>query len=118
MSKYVPLSISDEDLAKLDDEFDDVMVFSGDPELAPWLCVVRRPNAEEALAYKAMASDAAKKTSANTKLVTALSVFPKKDTEEWKKQYSRWPLFPDGLVKNKRFEAFCGLEGIIDAREK
>ena len=101
MSKYVPLEISDKDLAALDDEFDDVMIFRGDPVLAPWLCVVRRPNA-----------------SANAKLVTALSVYPKKDTDEWKKQYSRWPLFPDGLVNNKRFEAFCGLEGIIDAREK
>ena len=82
MSKYVPLEISDKDLAALDDEFDDVMIFRGDPDLAPWLCVVRRPNAEEALAYKSMASDAAKKTSANAKLVTALSLYPKKDTDE------------------------------------
>ncbi len=118
MSKYEPLSISDTDLAKLDDEFDDVMAFRGDPELAPWLCVVRRPNAEEALAYKTMASDPAKKTSANVKLITALAVYPKKDSDEWKKQYSRWPLFPDGLVANQRFEAFCGLQGIVDAREK
>ncbi len=118
MSKYEPLQISLEDIEKLDVEYDDVMVFRGDQELAPWLCVVRRPNAQEALAYKAMASDAAKKTGANAKLVESLSVYPKKDTAEWKAQYSRWPLFCDGLVANKRFEAFCGLEGINDAREK
>jgi len=118
MSKYVPLEISADAIEALDAEHDDVMVFRGDPELAPWLCVVRRPTADEALAYKTMANDPAKKISANTKLVTALSVYPKKDTDEWKRQYSRWPLFPDGLVVNKRFEAFCGLEGIIDAREK
>ena len=115
---YTPLAITDEELARLDTEHDDVMKFGGDPELAPWLCVVRRPNADEALAYKAMANDPAKKTSANAKLITAISVFPKKDTDEWRKQYSRWPLFPDGLVANKRFEAFCGLEGIVDTWEK
>ncbi len=118
MAKYEALKISDEELASLDAEHDDVMAFRGDPDLAPWLCVVRRPNADEAMAYKTMASDVAKKTSANAKLITALSVYPKKDSEEWKRQYSRWPLFPDGLVANKRFEAFCGLEGIVDAREK
>ena len=118
MAKYEPLQISDEELARLDAEHDDVMMFRGDAELAPWLCVVRRPTADEAMAYKTMAHDPAKKTSANVKLITALSVFPKKDTEEWKKQYTRWPLFPDGLVNNKRFETFCGLEGVIDAREK
>jgi hypothetical protein len=119
MSKYVPLTISDDALAALDAEHDDVMQFQG-PELAPWLCVVRRPNAEEASAYKALANDASplKKITANVKLVAAISVYPKKDSEEWKRQYSRWPMFPDGLVINKRFEAFCGLEGIIDAREK
>lgn len=118
MAKYEALTISDEEIAKLDDAHDDVMVFKGDAELAPWLCVVRRPNAEEAMAYKAMAADPAKKTAANVKLITALSVYPRKDTDEWKRQYSRWPLFPDGLCANKRFETFCGLEGIIDAREK
>ncbi len=118
MAKYEPLTITDEALTALDEAHDDVMMFKGDPELAPWVCVVRRPTAEEALAYKTMANDPAKKTSANTKLITALSVFPKKDTDEWKRQYSRWPLFPDGLVGNKRFETFCGIEGIVDAREK
>lgn len=119
MAKYEPLTISDEELERLDAEHDDVMVFKG-PELAPWLCVVRRPTAEEATAYKSLANDSnpLKKITANVKLVTAICVFPKKDTEEWKKQYTRWPLFPDGLVKNSRFEEFCGLEGIIDAREK
>jgi hypothetical protein len=118
MSKYQPLTISTEDLVKLDEEYDDVMAFRGDPELAPWFCVVRRPNADEAVAYKTMAADPAKKTTANVKLITAISVYPKKDSDEWRRQYSRWPLFPDGLVNNKRFEAFCGLEGVLDAREK
>lgn len=117
MAKYEPLTISDEALASLDAEYDDVMMFKG-PELAPWICVVRRPTAEEAMAYKTMAHDAAKKTAANVKLVTAIAVYPKKDTPEWQRQYSRWPLFPDGLVLNKRFEEFCGIEGIVDAREK
>jgi hypothetical protein len=118
MAKYEPLTITDDELAKLDAEYDDVMVFRGDLELAPWICVVRRPSAEEATAYKTMAHDPAKKTAANVKLITAISVYPKRDTDEWKRQYSRWPLFPDGLVLHKRFELFCGIEGIIDAREK
>ncbi len=118
MARYVPLTISKEALAALDEEYDDVLQFTGDPELAPWLCVVRRPTAEEAQAYKAMANDPAKKPNAGAKLITAIAVYPKKDTDEWKRQYSRWPFFPDGLMTNKRFETFCGLEGILDAREK
>lgn len=117
MSKYVPLTITNEQLDALDEEHDDVMPLKGS-ERAPWLCVVRRPNAEEALAYKTMAADPLKKTSANVKLITAISVYPKKDTDEWKRQYSRWPLFPDGLVAKKCFEEFCGLEGVVEAREK
>ncbi len=119
MAKYEPLQISAEALDALDAEYDDVMQFKG-PELAPWLCVIRRPTAEEATAYKSLANDPnpLKKITANVKLVTALCVYPKKDTQEWQKQYSRWPLFPDGLVANKRFEEFCGIEGIVDAREK
>ncbi len=120
MAKYVPLAISDEDLARLDEEHDDVMVFKG-TELAPWLCVVRRPTAEECHAYKALANDSnpMKKITANVKLITAISVFPKKDTEDWKRQYSRWPMFPDGLaINSKSFQEFCGIEGIVDAREK
>jgi hypothetical protein len=118
MAKYEPLSISDEELTRLDAEHDDVMKFAGDKELAPWLCVVRRPTTEEAAAYVAMANDPQKKTFAITKLVTAISVFPKKESDEWKRQYSRWPMFPFGLAKNDRFEKFCGLEGVLDAREK
>ncbi len=117
MAKYEPLTISEEQLEALENEHGDVMYMKG-PALAPWICVVRAPTADEAFAYKSMAADPIKKISANVKLVTALSVFPKKDTEEWKRQYSRWPLFPDGLVANKRFEEFCGIEGVIDAREK
>lgn len=117
MSKYEPLTISPEALDALDVEHDDVMQFKG-PEVAPWLCVVRRPTAEEALAYKSMANDPQKKISANVKLISAISVFPRKDTQEWNRQYSRWPMFPDGLATNKRFEEFAGVGGIVDAREK
>lgn len=117
MAKYEPLKINDDQLAALDAEYDDVICFKG-PEEAPWLCVLRRPTADEALAYKSMANDLQKKTSANVKLISNLSVFPKKDTPEWQRQYSRWPLFPDGLADNDRFKRFCGIEGIADAREK
>jgi hypothetical protein len=119
MPKYEPLTITDEQIAALENEYGDVGVFRG-PPLAPWICVVRPPTAEEATAYKSLANDAntAKKITANVKLISALSVFPKKDTEEWKKQYSRWPLFPDGLARNSAFEEFCGIEGITNAFEK
>ncbi len=117
MAKFEPLKVSEEQLAALESEYGDIMYFKG-PELAPWICVVRPPSAEEALAYKSMVNDSAKKISANVKFITAISVFPKKDSDDWKRQYSRWPFFPDGLATNKRFEEFCGLEGILDAREK
>ena len=117
MGKYVPLTITPEALAALDDEHDDVMQFKG-PELAPWLVVIRRPTADEATAYKSMAHDPAKKIHANVKLISAIAVFPKKDTKDWNEQYSRWPLFPDGLLQNRAFQEVCGIEGMVEARGK
>jgi len=117
MSKFQPITVTEDELSALDNEHDDVMQFKG-PALAPWLCVVRRPNAEEAIKYKIMANDQnpMKAIDANLKLIERLCVYPKGD--DWKRQIARWPLFPDGMAKNVRFQQFCGIEGIVDEREK
>jgi len=106
MSKYVPLEISDEDLAKLDAQHDDVFAFRGKPK-SPWLAVIRRPTFQETQAYKAMVSDPAKKPLANVKLITALCVYPTGD--DWKRQFDRWSFFPDGLTDSDDFKEFVGL---------
>lgn len=113
MAKYVPLEITDEKLAELDAEHDDVFVFRGKPK-APWLAVVRRPNFQESQAYKAMASDPAKKPLANVRLIQSICVYPKGGTSstpgpEWKAQLDRWPFFPDGLADSDDFKEFVGL---------
>ncbi len=108
MSKFIPITITDEELARLDSEHDDVCVFRGKP-MAPWLAVIRRPTFQESQAYKAMASDAAKKPLANVKLITAICVYPKGGSEDWKRQFDRWPFFPDGLSDSDTFKEFVGL---------
>lgn len=108
MAKYEPITITDEQLAALDTEHDDVHVFRGKPK-APWLCVIRRPTFQETQAYKALAGDPAKKPLANVKLITAISVYPKGGSPEWQRQLDRWSFFPDGLADSEDFKEFVGI---------
>lgn len=105
---YVPLTIDSAELARLDAEHDDVFVFRGRSK-SPWLAVLRRPSFAETQAYKAMASKPEQKALANVKLITAICVFPKGGCEEWKKQFDRWPFFPDGIADAEDFKEFVGL---------
>lgn len=108
MSKYQPLTISDEELAKLDEQYDDVFVFKGRP-LSPWIAVLRRPTYDDTQAYKALAQEPMKRSIANTKLITALCVFPKGNSPEWKAQLERWPFFVDGICETDDFKDFVGM---------
>ncbi len=113
--EYEPLQISDEALALLDNEHDDVFAFRGKPT-APWIAVVRRPTFQESQAYKAMAGDPAKKPLANVKLITAICVFPKGGSDEWTSQFNRWPFFPDGIADSEAFKDFVGLSMADDEK--
>lgn len=113
MAKYEPITITDEELARLDAEHDDVFAFRGKSK-APWLAVVRRPTFQESQAYKAMAADPAKKPLANVKLITAICVYPK--GEDWKRQFDRWPFFPDGLADSEAFKDFIGVSMAEDEK--
>lgn len=117
MSKFVPLVVTPEQKLALESAHGDVMVIQG-PERSPWLCVLRRPSTEEAAAYVAMANDPQKKTHASVKLITALSVFPAKDSEEWRTQYSTFPLFPFDVFSAGFVQEFLGLSGAREAIEK
>ncbi len=112
---YVPVSITEEQLAALDDQHDGVLMMRGKP-MAPWLVVIRRPNEDEAIAYKAMANDTAKKTFANVKLLKACAVYPDPKGEDWKKQFARWPLALDGIAASDAFTAYTGVS--CDQAEK
>ncbi len=117
MAKYEPLTITEEDLAKLEDQYERVFALKG-PPMCPWLAVFRGPNTEEARAFVAMANDKAKQEYANVKLLTNLSVFPKKDTPEWIRQYSTFPLFLYDAWSHKGLQEFLGLAGAKEAYEK
>lgn len=102
--KFVPLTISDERLAELEAEHEDVLVMKG-PEMAPWLAVVRRPTRQETIGFKTHAKRDS--TTANEQLVRAICVFPK--GEDLARQIARWPLFVDGLCDSKTFRDFVGI---------
>jgi hypothetical protein len=111
---FEPVTVTPEQLAALDAEHDEVAVFRSKSEKSPWLVVCRRPDPDEAIAYKSMASDPAKKTLANVKLITRIAVHPK--GEDFHRQFKRWPFFPDGLVDSAPFKEFVGLA--VDDAEK
>ncbi len=117
MAKYEPITIAADEVTKLEDLHERIMVLQG-PERCPWLCVFRGPTTDEARAFVAMANDKAKSEYANVKLLTALSVYPKKDTPEWNRQYSTFPLFLFDAWSHKGLQEFLGLAGAKEAYEK
>ena len=102
--KFVPFTITDEALAALEDEHEDILVLKG-PEKAPWIAVLRRPTRQEAIGYKTHAKRDS--TTANEQLITRICVFPKGD--DFQRQLARWPLFVDGLAGSESFKDFIGI---------
>ena len=102
---YVPVTLSEEQQQKLEDEHEDILVLRGPSAISPWLFVVRRPNRQETIGYK----QAAKRdqTTANEVLIRRITVFPKGDDLE--KQLARWPFVPDGIADNEAFKEFVGI---------
>lgn len=110
---YEPITITPEQLAALDSEHDDVQVFKGSAK-APWIAVLRRPTFDESIAYKAMAAKPEQKPLSAVKLIERICVYPK--GPDWKRQFDRWPFFPDAVSINPAFEDFIGAS--LTAAEK
>ncbi len=122
MAKYEPITITPEEVAKLEDLHERIFVLKG-PERCPWLAVFRSPNADEARAFVAMANDKAKAEYANVRLLTQLCVYPKggkehEQSSEWKRQYSAFPLFLFDAWSHNGLQEFLGLAGAKEAYEK
>lgn len=103
--KFVPFTITDEEIQALDDEHEDVLVLRG-PEQAPWIVVLRRPTRQETIGYKMHAKRDS--TTANEQLIRAVCVFPKKG-DDFDRQIKRWPFFVDGVADSKPFKDFVGI---------
>jgi len=102
--KFVPITISDEEIALLEDEHEDVLVCRG-TEKAPWIAVCRRPTRQEAIGYKTHAKRDS--TTANEQLITRICVFPK--GADFQRQLARWPLFVDAIAVAESFKDFVGI---------
>ena len=103
-TKFFPFSVTEEQLAKFEEEHEDVLVMRG-PEKAPWLVVLRRPTRQEAIGYKTHAKRDS--TTANEQLITRTCVFPKGD--DFARQIARWPFFVDGIADSQAFKDFVGI---------
>lgn len=103
---YEPVTLSEEKLAELEEEHEDVLVIRGS-EKAPWLVVLRRPKREEAILFK----QAAKRdsTTANEQFVRRICVYPKPGDEAFEKQVRRWALMTDGIAISPGFQEFLGI---------
>lgn len=101
--KFVPFTITDEELKALDEEHDDVLKLHGS-EYAPWVVVLRRPTRQEIIGYK----HGVKKESfeANADLIKRICVFPSK--EDMQRQIDRWAIMVDGIADSREFKEFIG----------
>jgi hypothetical protein len=103
--KYEPITIDEATIAALEEKHDDVLILKGDPEMSPWLVVVRRPTRQETLGYKSHAKK--DQTTANEQLIKRIAVFPVGDDMD--RQLARWPFLPDGIADDDKFKRFMGL---------
>lgn len=100
---FVPVEITEEKLAALDDEHDGVVRIQG-PEEAPYLFVLRRPTGKELRAYNAMKDG----LEANHKFIAAVCVYPSRPDVE--RQLERWPAVAGTILnKSERWQAFSGM---------
>lgn len=100
---YVPVSVSDEELARLEEKHEDIIMLRGG-ERAPWVMVLRRPTRQETLAFKQHAKK--NQESANEALIRRITVAPQGDDLE--RQIERWPLLCDAAANNDAFQDFIG----------
>ena len=101
---YVPVTITDDELATLESEHEDVLKLGGG-ERAPWVIVLRRPKRQETIAFKQHANrDIA---TANEALVRRITVAPK--GEDLEKMIDRWPFLCDAVASSEAFKDFIGL---------
>lgn len=107
-SKFVPIEVTPEQIAALEDQHEDVLVLRGS-EMAPWVAVLRRPTRQEAIGYKTHGKRDS--TTANEQLITRICVFPAK--EDFQRQLARWPFFVDGIADSPVFKEFVGIS--VDA---
>jgi hypothetical protein len=112
MARFVPVTVTPERLAELDEEHDGVHHFAG-PEAAPFCYVIRRPTARELSAY----TEAVKRGSAldaNRKLLKAITVYP--EAADYDRQVERWPGSPGGCLTSTGFAEFSG--AVIGGHQK
>ncbi len=102
---YVPVTLDEETRARLEDQHEDILVVKGG-ERAPWVLVLRRPNRQETLAFKAHArKDSA---TANEALIRRVTVYPDPKSADFDKQLERWALIPDFVADSQSFKEFLG----------
>jgi hypothetical protein len=112
MARFVPVTVTPERLAELDEEHDGVVHFSG-TEDAPFCYVIRRPTSHELTSYNGLVKqDQAMK--ANRLLLKAICVYP--DTADQDRQIERWPISPQTVLQSARFSSFTG--GVALAHQK
>lgn len=101
---YVPVEVTDEQIAALEAEHEDVLVLRGG-ERSPWVIVARRPTRQESIGYKTHAKK--EPATSSEALLRRVTVAP--SGADLDKQLNRWPFLCDAVVASERFQEFIGL---------
>lgn len=101
---YVPVQVTDEQLAAFEAEHEDILVLRGG-ERSPWTYVLRRPTRQETIGYKQHAKKDA--STASEALVRRIVLFP--NAGDLDKQINRWAFSVDAVVGSDAFQEFIGL---------
>ena len=113
MAKFAPVTVTESQLAALDEEHDGVLHFEGDKDMAPFCYVIRRPTAGELTSYQGALKPKGILAS-NRLFLKALCVYP--TGADFDRQIERWPSSAGACLTSDRFTAFSG--GIVSEHQK
>jgi hypothetical protein len=115
-ASWQPPVLTQEIIDRLEAEHEDLFVMRGDPDLSPWVMVLKRPTRPQTLLWKSNSrkTEGQQAVIANEQLIRATVVWP--EVHHVDAQIAKFSLMPDAIVNNDRYRAFIGVAADADLK--
>jgi hypothetical protein len=113
---WQPPQLTQDILDQLEAEHEDLIIMRGDPDMSPWVMVLKRPTRPQTLLWKSNSrkTDGQQAVIANEQLIRATVVWP--ETHHVDAQIAKFSLMPDAIVNSERYRAFIGVAADADLK--
>jgi hypothetical protein len=115
-SRWTPPVLTQEIVDRLEAEHEDIIVMRGDPDMSPWVMVMKRPSRPTTLLWKSNSrkTEGQQAVIANEQLIRATVVWPEQHHVDF--QIAKFSLMPDAIVNSERYRAFIGVAADADLK--